>query len=166
MAALPLLRCPNPDCTQPYVIRNGSKNGRPRLVVPDAVRLTQTVTHRDAHGHLLRVEVVAAVGTVAEQPGTERVERVNGGLRDQVNALTRKTHAFAKRDAPWDALVGLAIFTQTGCVPIQRVVPVPRAPHRRWLAVSPTMSGPGRSFLPLLYRVTTQRSLNHDNSFL
>jgi hypothetical protein len=85
--------------------------GRPRLVVPDSVRLTQTVKHRDAQGHLLSVEVVAAVGGVAEQPGTTHVERVNGSLRDHVNALTRRTHAFAKRDATWDALVGLALFT-------------------------------------------------------
>ncbi|WP_244422495.1 hypothetical protein [Ktedonobacter racemifer] len=31
-------------------------------------------------------------------------------MRDRLNALTRKTHAFAKRDATWDALVGLQIF--------------------------------------------------------
>src|SRR5258708_4503658 len=36
--------------------------------------------------------------------------RVNGTLRDRLNALTRKTHAFAKRDATWDALVGLQLF--------------------------------------------------------
>jgi IS1 family transposase len=85
--------------------------GRPRLVVPATVRLTQTVKHRDTHGHLQSVEVVAALGEVADQPGTTRVERLNGSLRDHVNALTRKTHAFAKRDATWDALVGLALFT-------------------------------------------------------
>src|SRR2546421_9987883 len=31
-------------------------------------------------------------------------------LRDRLNALTRKTHAFAKRDDTWDALVGLQLF--------------------------------------------------------
>ena len=38
------------------------------------------------------------------------VERLNGALRDRLAALTRKTHAFAKRDATWDALVGLQLF--------------------------------------------------------
>ncbi len=38
------------------------------------------------------------------------VERPGGALRDRLNALTRKTHAFAKRDATWDALVGLQLF--------------------------------------------------------
>src|SRR5258708_4119429 len=33
-----------------------------------------------------------------------------GALRDRLNALTRKTHAFAKRDDTWDALVGLQLF--------------------------------------------------------
>jgi hypothetical protein len=31
-------------------------------------------------------------------------------LRERLNALTRKTHAFAKRDATWDALVHLQLF--------------------------------------------------------
>jgi hypothetical protein len=88
------------------------RRGRPRLVVPATVRVTQTVTHRDAHGHLHSVEVVEALGAVGEQPGTTRVERLNGSLRDHVNALTRTTHAVAKRAATWDALVGLALFTQ------------------------------------------------------
>lgn len=85
--------------------------GRPRLRMPDTVRLTQTVKHRDAQGHLRSITVVAALGSLAEQPGTQHVERLNGSMRDQVNALTRKTPAFAKRDATWDALVGLALFT-------------------------------------------------------
>jgi hypothetical protein len=38
------------------------------------------------------------------------VERLNGALRDRLAALTRKTHAFAKRDATFDALVGLQLF--------------------------------------------------------
>ena len=42
--------------------------------------------------------------------GTVHVERLNGALRDRLNAITRKTHAFAKRDATFDALVGLQLF--------------------------------------------------------
>jgi hypothetical protein len=34
----------------------------------------------------------------------------NGAVRDRLNALARKTHAFAKRDATFDALVGLQLF--------------------------------------------------------
>jgi hypothetical protein len=83
---------------------------RPRFIVSPALRLTQTVKHRDAHGHLLRVEVVAALGPLAAAPGTVHVERLNGTLRDRLAALTRRTHAFAKRDATWDALVGLALW--------------------------------------------------------
>ncbi len=86
------------------------KRGRPRLVVPERVTLTQTVKHRDEHGRLLSVETRAALGTLIEPVGTVHVERLNGALRDRLNALTRKTHAFAKRDATWDALVGLQLF--------------------------------------------------------
>jgi hypothetical protein len=78
--------------------------------MPDTVRLTQTVKHRDIHGRLLSVEVVAALGALADLPGTVHIERLNGTLRDRLHALTRKTHAFAKRDVTWDALLGLAIF--------------------------------------------------------
>ena len=86
------------------------KRGRPRLVVPESVSLMQTVKHRDEHGRLLSVEIRAALGVAMEPAGTIHVERLNGALRDRLNALTRKTHAFAKRDDSWDALVGLQLF--------------------------------------------------------
>ena len=86
------------------------KRGRPPLVVPETVTLTQTVKHRDEHGRLLSVEIRAALGADVESAGTVHVERLNGALRDRLNALTRKTHAFAKRDVTWDALVGLQLF--------------------------------------------------------
>ena len=38
------------------------------------------------------------------------VVRARGALDANHGALTRKTHAFAKRDATWDALVGLQLF--------------------------------------------------------
>ncbi len=90
-------------------VRSGQR-GRPRLVVPADVRLTQTIKHRDEHGKLLSVEIRAALGEVAPAPATTHIERVNGTLRDRLNALTRKTHAFAKCDASWDALVYLQLF--------------------------------------------------------
>jgi hypothetical protein len=86
------------------------KPGRPRLVVPESLSLVQTLKHRDAHGRLLSVEIRAALGAAMEPAGTIHVERLNGALRDRLNALTRKTHAFAKRDTTWDALVGLQLF--------------------------------------------------------
>ncbi len=86
------------------------KRGRPPWVVPATVSLTQTVKHRDEHGRLLSVEIRAALGASMESAGTVHVERLNGALRDRLNALTRKTHAFAKRDATWDALVNLQLF--------------------------------------------------------
>jgi hypothetical protein len=86
------------------------KRGRPAWVVPATVALTQTVKHRDEHGRLLSVEIRAALGVGMEAAGTVHVERLNGALRDRLNALTRKTHAFAKRDATFDGLVGLQLF--------------------------------------------------------
>src|SRR5713226_10303755 len=86
------------------------KRGRPRLVVAETLTLTQTVKHRDAHGRLVSVEIRAALGAAMESAGTVHVERLNGALRDRLNALTRKTHAFAKRDATFDALVDLQLF--------------------------------------------------------
>ncbi len=86
------------------------KRGRPRLVVPETLTLTQTVKHRDEHGRLLSVEIRATLGGGMKPAGTVHVERLNGVLRDRLNALTRKTHAFAKHDATWDALVSLQLF--------------------------------------------------------
>jgi hypothetical protein len=86
------------------------KRGRPPWAVPETVTLTKTVKHRDEHGRLLSVEIRAALGMAIEPAGTIHVERLNGALRDRLGALTRKTHAFAKRDDTWDALVGLQLF--------------------------------------------------------
>lgn len=81
-----------------------------RLV--DGVGLTQAVKHRRGR-RLERVEVRAPIGELAAQPYTVHVERLNGVLRDRLNCLTRKTHAFAKTDATWDAAVSLALFEHT-----------------------------------------------------
>ena len=86
------------------------KRGRPRLVIPEALSLTQTVKHRDERGRLLSVEIRAVLGAGMKPAGTVHVERLNGTWRDRLNALTRKTHAFAKRDATFDALIGLQLF--------------------------------------------------------
>jgi IS1 family transposase len=86
------------------------RRGRPRLEVPADLRLTQTVKQRDAHGRLVKVETRATLGPAVTPAGTQHEERLNGSLRDRLNALTRKTHAFAKRPTTWDALFTLALF--------------------------------------------------------
>lgn len=70
--------------------------GRPPLVVPEGLSLTQTIKHRDKHGRSLEVERRATIGAAARQPVTVRIERPNGVFRDRLAALTRKTHAFTK----------------------------------------------------------------------
>ena len=92
-------------------VRTG-RRGRPPLRLPDGVRLTQTIKHRDERGRLRRVETRATVGAPIEQPALVQVERRNGVCRDRLNALTRKTHAFAKTATTWDALLDLHVFEQ------------------------------------------------------
>jgi hypothetical protein len=72
---------------------------RQAWVVPATVTLTQPVKHRDACGRLLSVEIRAALGAGIGPAGTLHVEGPGGALRDRESALTRKMHAFAKRDA-------------------------------------------------------------------
>jgi len=104
-------------------VRTG-RRGRPLLVVPEGVSLTQTVKHRDEHGRLLHVEARATIGAPVEQPVPVHEERLNGVLRDRLACLTRKTHAFAKTVRTWDALFGLALF------------------EHNWLRVHPALSQP------------------------
>ncbi len=92
-------------------VRTG-RRGRPPLRLPDGVRLTQTIKHRDAHGRLLRVETRATFGIAVAQPALVHVERRHGVCRDRLNALTRQTHAFAKTATTWDALLDLHMFEQ------------------------------------------------------
>jgi IS1 family transposase len=92
-------------------VRTG-RRGRPPRRWPEGVRLTQTIKHRDGRGHLLRVETRATFGAPIEQPALVHAERRNGVCRDRLNALTRKTHAFAKTATTWDALLDLHVFEQ------------------------------------------------------
>ena len=84
--------------------------GRRRWVVPETVSLMQTIKHHNHHVLLLSAEIRMVLGTSSQSAGTVHVERFNGVLRDRLNAFTRETHAFAKRDATWDALVNLQLF--------------------------------------------------------
>jgi len=80
--------------------------------LPAGASLTQTIKHRDERGRLLRVETRATFGAPVAQPVLVHVERRNGVCRDRLNALTRKTHAFAKTATTWDALLDLHVFEQ------------------------------------------------------
>lgn len=96
------------------------------------VCLTQAVKHRRGR-RLDHVEVRATLGAPVEQPHTVHVERLNGVLRDRLGCLTRKTHAFAKDAATWDAAVRLALFEHNWLRPhpaSRQPLPTPIAQHR------------------------------------
>jgi hypothetical protein len=71
--------------------------------------LTQAVKRR-YQGRMVRVEVRQVLGEAVDCPYPVHEERLNGMLRDRWNALTRKTHAFAKTTGTWDARVILCLF--------------------------------------------------------
>ena len=122
-----------PVLTRAYrrVVRDG-RPGRPPRRVPDDLALTQRIKHRDPHGRRLSIETKGTIGAPVPQPHTVRVERLNGVLRDRLNGLTRKTHAFAKTADTWDALLGLAIFEHNWLRPhpaLRRPLAGPAGPH-------------------------------------
>ncbi|MGC9084455.1 MAG: hypothetical protein ACP5ME_14935, partial [Anaerolineae bacterium] len=71
--------------------------------------LTQALKQR-RRGRVVGVEVRAVKGDPPSCPYVVCMERLNGVLRDRLNALTRKTHGFAKVPETWDALVVLCLF--------------------------------------------------------
>jgi hypothetical protein len=85
--------------------------GRPRLVLPAGLCVTQTRKVRlPGSGRVVRVEQHTPLGSPPPGPPTVHVERLNGVLRDRLACLGRKTHAFATCVGTWRALVGLALF--------------------------------------------------------
>jgi IS1 family transposase len=120
-------------------VRTG-RRGRPALRVPDGVGLTQTIKHRDVHGRLLRVETRTTFGAPVDQPALVHVERRNGVCRDRLNALTRKTHAFAKAASTWDALLGLHLFEQNWLRPHPALRLGRPAPERTYGQRTPAMA--------------------------
>jgi IS1 family transposase len=120
-------------------VRTG-RRGRPPLRVPAGVRLTQAVKRRDGRGRVRRVEVRASLGAPVAQPHPVHVERQNGVLRDRLACLTRKTHAFAKTAATWDAAVGLALFEHNWLRPHPALRQPSAAPGRRYEPRTPAMA--------------------------
>jgi hypothetical protein len=88
---------------------SGIRPGWDILRPTEGVRLAQAVKHRKRR-RLIRVEVHAIIGDPVAQPYPVHLERFNGVLRDRLGCLTRKTHAFAKETARWDALDNLTLF--------------------------------------------------------
>jgi len=89
--------------------QRSGKRGRPRLVPTAGVGLTQAVKRR-CRGRVVGVAVRCVLGSPIECPYVVHGERLKGVLRDRLNGLTRKTHAFAKRVCLWDAAVVLCVF--------------------------------------------------------
>jgi hypothetical protein len=108
------------------------------------------------------VEVRPTIGTAAAQPHTVHVERLNGVLRDRLVCLTRKTHAFAKRAATWDAAVALLLFEHNWLLPhpaLRQHRPDPVGP-RRYRQRTPAMLL-GLADRPWTWRDFLTRPLSH-----
>jgi hypothetical protein len=120
-------------------VRTG-RRGRPALRLPAGVALTQSIKHRDVHGHLLRVETRATFGAPVQPPALVHVERRHGVCRDRLNALTRKTHAFAKTTPTWDALLSLHLFEQNWMRPHPALRVAVAASDRRYARRTPAMA--------------------------
>jgi hypothetical protein len=95
-------------CVYRDPVRTG-RRGRPPLRPTPGTGLVQAVKHRRGR-RLEWVEVRVVQGDPLDCPYTVHVERLNGVLRDRLACLTRKTHAFAKSSAIWDAAVTLALW--------------------------------------------------------
>jgi hypothetical protein len=127
-----------------YLYRDPRPAGPPGwevLTLAPGTGLTQVVKHRRGR-RLVRTEVHTPIGPPVAQPYTVGVERFNGVLRDRLNRLTRKTHAFAKEDATWDAAFALAVFEHNWLRPhstLRLPLEIPRD-GRRYRQRTPAMA--------------------------
>jgi hypothetical protein len=117
------------------------RRGRPPLTRTPGVRLTQAVKCR-RKGHVVGVVPRAVWGPASPCPYVVYEERLNGVLRDRLNCLTRKTHAFAKDTQTWDAALALALFEINWLRPhpALRGPLVPPQHDRRYRQRSPAMA--------------------------
>lgn len=116
------------------------KPGRPRLLLPAGLALTQTIKHRDGSGQVIDIEHRATIGDLVPRPGTVHIERLNGSLRDRLACLTRATHAFAKTRHTWQAIVGLALFAHNWLWPHAALRQPSAEPDRRYTRRTPAMA--------------------------
>ena len=108
-------------------VPSGVRPGWDVLRLAPGTALTQAVKHRRGR-RLVRVEVRTTIGPVADLPYAVHLERHNGVLRDRLNCLTRKTHAFAKDVATWDAAFSLSLFEHNWLRPhvaLRQALPAP-----------------------------------------
>ena len=123
-------------------LRTG-RRGRPPLRPTPGTGLVQAVKHRRGR-RLDRVAVRVVQGDPLACPHTVHVERLNGVLRDRLACLTRKTHAFAKAPATWDAAVTLALVEHNWLhthPALRQPLPVPDcATGRRYQRRTPAMA--------------------------
>jgi len=117
------------------------RRGRPPLGPTPGVGLTQAVKRR-RRGRVVGVEVRVVWGEPAKVPYPVHEERLNGVLRDRLNALTRKTHAFAKDPRTWEALVTLCLMEHNWLRPHPALrEPAEGLPHgRRYRRRTPAMA--------------------------
>ena len=90
------------------------------------------------------------------------IERLIGVLRDRWACLTRKTHAFAKRVATWDAAVGLVVFAHNWLWP-HPALRIPLAPSlsgHRYAPCTPAMAL-GLATAPLPWHDFLTRPVHH-----
>lgn len=121
-------------------VRTG-RAGRPRLRQTPGVGLTQVIKTRDGR-RIVLVRVRHCFGPEPSQAYTVHIERRNGVLRDRLGCLSRKTHAFAKRKATWDAAVALSLFEENWMRAHQalRIERTGLPGGRRYLQRSPAMA--------------------------
>src|SRR5579884_1930119 len=100
-----------PRRSRPGTITKPSRSGSSAWgsTPTDNACLTQAVMHRKGR-RLARVEVRATIGPPAALPYAVFLERLNGKVGNRLGCLTRKTHAFAKQAALWDAPFGLTLY--------------------------------------------------------
>lgn len=117
------------------------RRGRPQLVPTAGAGLVQAVKQRKG-GRVTGIEARVVFGEPIDCPYTVHIERLNGVLRDRLACLTRKTHAFAKSVATWDAAVSLSLFEHNWLRPHRalREGPVTGMEPRRYLQRTPAMA--------------------------
>lgn len=143
-------------------VPSGAHAGWAVLRLAPGTALTQAVKHRRGR-RLVRVDVRATIGAAAAQPYPVHVERLNGVLRDRLNCLTRKTHAFAKDTATWDAAFSMALFEHNWLrahVALRQPLPAPldaRRYHRRTPAMAVGLTDHPWTMLEFLIHPIYQR---------
>jgi len=116
------------------------KRGRPPLLATPGAGLTQAVKRR-VGGRVVGIEVRHMFGEGVGCPYVVYQERLNGVLRDRLNCLTRKTHAFAKEEGMWDCAVVMCLFENNWLRPHPALkVKAEGLAGRRYLRRSPAMA--------------------------